>query len=79
MPVKKIKTEDVVDGADKEYKEQNKQMYKYRDKLAQVDFGDLKYLLEYNDQEIPTGKDNVSIFFYVWENRYNFISTEGKH
>jgi hypothetical protein len=43
-------------------KEQNKLMYKYRDQLKKVlKKKDLQYLLEYNDQDIPSGEDRVCI------------------
>lgn len=61
--MKKIKTEDVVDGDDKndkEYREQVKLLFKNRDKLAQMKPNELQDLLMENGQQIPTGKDNVS-------------------
>lgn len=61
--MKKIKT-DEVDGDDpieKEYRKQNKLLYKYKDQLnAELDTKELSYLLEYNNQQVPTGRDVVS-------------------
>lgn len=56
-----MKTEDEVDGdeTEKQYREQNEQMFKYRDKLQKVDGDSLNDLLQYNDQEIPSGRHNV--------------------
>ena len=59
-PSKKIKSdkEDAI-------KKQNKLMYKYRDQLKKVlKKKDLQYLLEYNDQDIPSGEEPVCIAFY---------------
>uniref|UniRef100_A0A2Z5U1X2 Poly [ADP-ribose] polymerase n=1 Tax=Reticulitermes speratus TaxID=60591 RepID=A0A2Z5U1X2_9NEOP len=54
-PPKKMKS----DKEDK-IKEQNKLMYKYRDQLKKVlKKKDLQYLLEYNDQDIPSGEDRM--------------------
>lgn len=60
---KKLKTEDEVDGdsKDNEYREQVKLLFKIRDKLKTLEHADLIDLLEENTQEIPTGKENVSI------------------
>lgn len=62
--VKKLKTEDEVDGdpKEKEYREQVKIMFKYRDKLQKLEQSEWIDLLETNGQEIPSGKDNVSNF-----------------
>lgn len=61
--VKKIKTEDSVDGnlkMEEEYREQNKIMFKYRDHLnEQLNKKEFHELLEYNGQESSTGKDNM--------------------
>ncbi|CAH2012006.1 unnamed protein product [Acanthoscelides obtectus] len=63
--VKKIKTEDQVDSVKKgpeeeEYRKQNKIMFGYRDALAKhLDNKEMSYLLEYNDQEVPPGKDRI--------------------
>lgn len=61
-PSKKMKS----DNEDK-IKKQNKLIYKYRDQLKNVlKKKDLQYLLEYNDQDIPSGEDRVCIaFFYL--------------
>lgn len=58
-----MKTEDSVDGDPKEneYREQVKILYKYRDKLKTLDQAALVDLLEENRQDIPIGKDNVSV------------------
>jgi uncharacterized protein with gpF-like domain len=58
-PSKKIKSdkEDAI-------KKQNKIIYKYRDQLKKVlKRKDLQYLLEYNDQDIPSGEERVCIAF----------------
>jgi len=57
-PSKKVKSdkEDAI-------KKQNKLMYKYRDQLKKVLKKDLQYLLEYNDQDIPSGEERVCIAF----------------
>lgn len=62
--MKKIKSEDTVDGDtdEKEYRDQVKLLYKYRDKLKSLDHKELVELLEKNQQEIPSGKDNVSFY-----------------
>lgn len=62
--VKKLKTEDEVDGdpKEKEYREQVKILFNYRDKLKKLEQSELNDLLEANGQEIPSGKDNVSIY-----------------
>jgi hypothetical protein len=45
-------------------KEQNKLMYKYRDQLKKdIVKKDLQYLLQYNDQDMPTGENEVCIAF----------------
>lgn len=64
--VKKIKTEDEVDGDSKEneYREQVKLLFTYRDKLTTLQQSELVDLLTENNQEIPSGKDNVSIIFF---------------
>ncbi|CAH1168782.1 unnamed protein product [Phyllotreta striolata] len=60
VPEKKLKTEDEVDGIDEnEYRKQNKIMFEYRDELAKIPHKDLLILLEYNKQEVPTGKDTI--------------------
>lgn len=55
--VKKIKLED--DPADKEYREQNKIMFGYRDKLKSVSKPHLIALLEHNNQEVPEGLERI--------------------
>jgi len=46
-------------------KKQNKLMYKHRDQLKTLlKKKDLQYLLEYNDQDIPSGEERVCIAFY---------------
>ncbi|KAG5892238.1 hypothetical protein JTB14_014609 [Gonioctena quinquepunctata] len=60
--IKKIKIEDAVDGdtKEKDYREQCKIMFKYRDKLDKyLKYPELSYLLEHNNQEVPTGKENM--------------------
>nr|XP_023025730.1 poly [ADP-ribose] polymerase [Leptinotarsa decemlineata] len=57
---KKIKIEDPVsDPIEKEYREQCKILFKHRDKLEKLDYKELGYLLEHNNQEIPSGKDVI--------------------
>ncbi len=49
-----------MDDATKEkLKKQMKKMYYYRDMLEKLDKKELVELLEYNDQEVPTGNDKV--------------------
>jgi poly [ADP-ribose] polymerase len=58
-PSKKMKSdkEDAI-------KKQNNLMYKYRDQLKKIlKKKDLQYLLEYNDQDIPSGEERVCITF----------------
>jgi hypothetical protein len=73
---RKEKPADEADGptpkkmkSDKEdkIKKQNKLIYKHRDQLKKVlKKKDLQYLLEYNDQDVPSGEDRVCIaFFYL--------------
>ena len=58
-PSKKMKSDE-----EDAIKKQNKLMYKYRDQLKNVlKKKDLQYLLEYNDQDIPSGEDRVCIAF----------------
>ncbi|KAJ8919846.1 hypothetical protein NQ315_006375 [Exocentrus adspersus] len=60
--VKKVKTEDAVDGdpKEKEYREQNKILFKYRDQLdGNLDAKALAELLEDNNQKPRTGKDRM--------------------
>jgi hypothetical protein len=54
-------------GKEDKIKEQSKLMYKYRDQLKKaLRKKDLQYLLEYNDQDIPSGEDRVCIpFCYI--------------
>lgn len=63
VPEKKIKLEDTVDGADasmeKNLKEQNKLLYKYRDSLKELSKKDLTLLLEKNKQEVPSGIETM--------------------
>lgn len=60
-PVKKPKLEDEVDGKlSKDLKEQSELIFNYRDQLkTNLKRKDLQYLLEYNDQEIPAGDEQV--------------------
>lgn len=44
---------------EKEYREQNKIMFEYRDQLKQLTKTQLVSLLENNDQEIPQGVDRM--------------------
>nr|CAI5827669.1 unnamed protein product [Callosobruchus analis] len=63
--VKKVKTEDEVDSAktdpeEEEYRKQNKILFGFRDALAKhLDTKEMSYLLEYNDQEVPSGRDRI--------------------
>jgi hypothetical protein len=53
---------------DAEIKEQSEEMYKYRDQLKKdLKKKDLQCLLEYNDQDVPAGKDKVCIPFYYFD------------
>lgn len=67
MPeIKKIRTEDEVDESsnnEKEIKQQNKIMFKYRDQLKKyLNKKELQELLEANEQEIPSGIESVRIY-----------------
>ncbi|RZB77497.1 poly-(ADP-ribose) polymerase [Asbolus verrucosus] len=62
--VKKVKSEDTIDGFTEEesklYEEQNKLMFKYRDLLEKnLNKNELTKLLEENGQEIPAGVDRI--------------------
>ncbi|XP_064103766.1 poly [ADP-ribose] polymerase 1-like [Macrobrachium nipponense] len=52
--VKKIKTEE-----EEIVRKQSKLMYKYRDQLKHLKKKELTYLLEHNDQYLPTGESNM--------------------
>lgn len=65
--VKKPKLEDTVDGNPDEaiMKEQNKIMFRYRDKLKNgLSKEELVELLQYNKQEIPVGSERVGSLLY---------------
>ncbi|XP_060519943.1 poly [ADP-ribose] polymerase [Cylas formicarius] len=55
--VKKVKVED--DPQDKEYREQNKIIFGYRDKLKDLSKPQMVALLEFNDQDVPQGVDRM--------------------
>lgn len=69
--IKKPKLEDTVDGNPDEaiMKEQNKIMFKYRDKLKnELRKEELTELLQYNGQEVPVGSErvtNLCFYFYT--------------
>ncbi|XP_045461901.1 poly [ADP-ribose] polymerase [Harmonia axyridis] len=56
--VKKPKLEEPTEE-EKLYKEHLTVLYKYRDQLKKMTKGEMTDLLEYNDQEIPSGKDAI--------------------
>lgn len=58
-PAKKPKKEDEVDGIDKnKVKKQSDILFKYRDLLkTNLKRSNLKFLLEYNDQDVPEGDE----------------------
>lgn len=63
--VKKLKVDTEIDGLEKQIKEQNEIMFKYRDKLKNsLNKKQMIELLEYNGQEIPVGEDRVSFFCF---------------
>lgn len=77
--IKKVKSEDVVDGnsdIEKKIKKQNKTIFEYRDQLKEsLKKKDLSLLLEYNNQKVPSGEEAVSViiitlcslpFLIVW-------------
>lgn len=55
--MKKIKLEN--DPEDKEYREQNKIMFSYRDKLKSMSKPHLITLLQHNNQEVPEGLERI--------------------
>lgn len=59
-PAKKVKTESLSKEEEEAMKKQNKIMFGYRDNLkAQLKKKDLVRLLEYNDQGVPAGPEQV--------------------
>lgn len=59
-PAKKIKSEEMTGEEDEAMKKQNKIMFKYRDQLKErLKKKELQELLEYNDQEVPTGPEKM--------------------
>lgn len=69
---KKIKKEEKENEQLKEeIKKQNKIQFKYRDQLESLTKQELQILLEYNDQQIPSGTSEVlalfiNIFIFFW-------------
>lgn len=58
---KKIKKEEKEnDLLTEKMKEQNKIQFKYRDQLESLTKQELQILLEYNDQQIPSGTSEVN-------------------
>lgn len=69
--IKKLKTEDSIDGLTPEetklYNEHTKIMFKYRDQLqTNLNKNELTKLLQVNKQDVPSGVDRVSLlrFYY---------------
>lgn len=47
-------------------KNQNVILFEYRDKLSELSSAELTKLLRFNDQQPPTGKEEVRFFFLVF-------------
>ncbi len=58
---KKIKKEEKDEKQTEEIKKQNKILFKYRDQLESLSKQDLQILLEFNDQQIPSGVSEVKL------------------
>ena len=54
-----------------EIKKQNKIVYKYKDLIEnELSKGQIQALLEFNHQEVPSGKSNVSSLMAIFTNVY---------
>jgi hypothetical protein len=63
---------------DAEIKDQSKLMYKYRDQLKKhLKKKDLQYLLEYNEQDVPSGEDRVRVPFSCCDMVQRFVRILG--